>query len=221
MVGQRFKAAGLTSERFYLLFSTKNDFACMYRANMSTSSDSSESEHAWDSKKFAKSKPDRTNVSSKESSSSLEDDYSGEASGDIYENVYDGAADKSEESGDNDDANAAPEISEFDNDDYINVPKLIEQEVYIRAEDRRTSDIMSSAELSAVTVERIKQIESHNNPFCDGRYGSAKEMATAELRQRKCPLNLKRVIGTYRGVRHVEIWSPNEMVLPDQLSELI
>ena len=192
---------------------------------MSTSSESS-SEDIQECKTWAKGKRGAAAQSrisglgapkdvSSEDGSSIEDNYSGDASG---EGMWEGAADEplSDEA-----ADAGSSDDEAEDVEEAGPAKLIEQVIHIRGDQRVLSDIMSVFELSSVITVRINQIETNNNAFCSGKYGSARDMAVAELRERMCPLELLRTKGIYRGIKYVEVWSPNEMVLPDQLSEMV
>lgn len=79
-------------------------------------------------------------------------------------------------------------------------------------DDRRTSHRLSQSEMTAAIVYRSVQIEKNPKVFTDNIVGltSPIEMAKQELRDRKCPLVLRRFISP----TFCEDWNINEMIHP-------
>jgi hypothetical protein len=82
--------------------------------------------------------------------------------------------------------------------------------------ERILSDAMSVMEFAAIMSIRSDQIGSNNHAYVDPPAGMTKtsDIAAYELRQKKCPLMLQRVIEETPTHVVVELWSPNEMIIP-------
>jgi DNA-directed RNA polymerase subunit K/omega len=86
---------------------------------------------------------------------------------------------------------------------------------YDESKDNRiTSFIMTQAEFTRVVSERAKQIENGSYVFVDIEDEVDPElMAIKEIKQKKCPLCIERVISVdSRTIK--EIWRVNEMSIP-------
>jgi DNA-directed RNA polymerase subunit K/omega len=83
----------------------------------------------------------------------------------------------------------------------------------IPREHRRTSDIMSLAEYTAVLSIRAKHLENGAPPFVSVNTADYAEVAKQEVLQKKCPLCIRRV---HSNGRMVEVWDVNELGIPFQ-----
>lgn len=79
-------------------------------------------------------------------------------------------------------------------------------------DDRRTSHRLAQAEMTAAVVYRSAQIEKNPKVFTDNIVGLTNpiDMAKQELKDRKCPLTLRRFITP----TFCEDWNINEMIHP-------
>lgn len=91
-------------------------------------------------------------------------------------------------------------------------PEHIETEItlkLVKRKDRITCDIMSQAEYAEVMQIRATQIEAGSKYFVTlDNENSASEIAASEIRQKKCPLAVRRIYGN-----KCEIWSVNEFTV--------
>ena len=81
----------------------------------------------------------------------------------------------------------------------------------IAPEKRKTSDIMTTLEYSAVVSKRAQQIEDGSTVYinADG-VTDAIRIAKLEIEQRKCPLSIRRDYNSFMA----EIWDVNELGVP-------
>lgn len=90
-------------------------------------------------------------------------------------------------------------------------PEHIETEIHlilVERKNRITCDIMSQAEYAEVMQIRATQIEAGSKYFVElNGESSPVEIAASEIRQKKCPLAVRRVYGN-----KCEIWSVNEFI---------
>lgn len=79
-------------------------------------------------------------------------------------------------------------------------------------DERRTSHRLAQAEMTAAIVYRASQIEKNPKVFTDNVVGLTNpiEMARQEMKDRKCPLILRRFISP----TFCEDWNINEMIHP-------
>lgn len=98
--------------------------------------------------------------------------------------------------------------------------KLVEKHIIVSNDDRRTSDTLNKFEYSAILSERTEYISEDSTTFIniDGM-DDPREIAKAEIRQRKCPIMIKRYVGTKDGQKYFEIVSPNDLIHPPNLYE--
>lgn len=93
----------------------------------------------------------------------------------------------------------------------------------VRGADRRTSNMLSHTELAAVKAARAKQIAKTGKHYAvgDTTDGTTTELRIVdmELQQKRCPLSVKRYIGSFEGMDVYEIWAVNEMSLPPKDSD--
>lgn len=90
------------------------------------------------------------------------------------------------------------------------------KEVYIIPNDERMSrNVLSVAEMTAITSIRSAQIQSHNNCLADCTgLSDPRSMARRELMEGKCPLYVRRRVDTGDGNdQYYEVWDPNTMAL--------
>jgi DNA-directed RNA polymerase subunit K/omega len=80
-------------------------------------------------------------------------------------------------------------------------------------EERLTRNVLSHAEMTAITSIRAAQIQSHNNCLVDvNDLSDPRLMARRELMAGKCPLYLRRRVDSGDGSnQYYEIWDPNTM----------
>jgi DNA-directed RNA polymerase subunit K/omega len=83
----------------------------------------------------------------------------------------------------------------------------------VPADDRMTRNVLSVAEMTAITSIRAAQIQRNNNCLVDtSGLIDPRTMARRELMEGKCPLYVRRRVDTGDGVeQYYEIWDPNVM----------
>lgn len=80
----------------------------------------------------------------------------------------------------------------------------------VKPEDRQTSSYITKFELASVIGIRAQHIDSGAPPFVEfADLVKIEDIALREIYQKKCPLSVIRRVGN-----KYEIWSVNEMVLP-------
>ena len=103
-----------------------------------------------------------------------------------------------------DEKSAVPTKSEY-------TPKLTTNLIFVRPEDRRTTEILTSYEYSTIVGTRAHQIENGGQIFTDdGGLTDPIELAKKEIRDKKCPLSVIRQITD----EIAELWHVNEMTIP-------
>ncbi len=76
---------------------------------------------------------------------------------------------------------------------------------------RKTSEVITKFEFTDVVSNRAKQIENGSLIFVDaGDEDNPVKMAEMEIRKKKCPLSVRRMISN----NIAEIWEVNEMSVP-------
>lgn len=98
--------------------------------------------------------------------------------------------------------------------------EIITEIEWVPPEMRLTSNRLSRFEMTEIYSIRGTQIAEYNNCFVEtAGIDDPKKMAMEELKQRKCPLLLRRVVGEKiipgdPPVKRllVELWNPNEMI---------
>jgi DNA-directed RNA polymerase subunit K/omega len=89
------------------------------------------------------------------------------------------------------------------------------KEIHIIPNDERMSrNVLSVAEMTAITSIRAAQIQRNNNCLvdCSGLI-DPRSMARRELMEGKCPLYVRRRVDTGDGgEQYFEVWDPNTMV---------
>jgi DNA-directed RNA polymerase subunit K/omega len=97
---------------------------------------------------------------------------------------------------------------------HIFDPEKYENEIYreiiiVPSAYRKTSEIMTKFEFTEVVSHRAKQIENGGKIYTDiGDEGNPINMAEMEIRMRRCPLAIRRLLSHNLA----EIWSINEMI---------
>ena len=93
-------------------------------------------------------------------------------------------------------------VSDFNKEIYI-IPK----------EERMTRNVLSVAEMTAITSIRAAQIQKNNNCLVDTTgLTDPRLMARRELMEGKCPLYVRRRVDSGDGThQYYEIWDPNTM----------
>lgn len=119
--------------------------------------------------------------------------------------------------------NEADEVDELDLDDLevddsddepINSDKCeIVTKTILVGDQRRTKDVMTSYEFASIISLRAVHLENKDcQPFVDANgKTSTKEIALEELKQKRCPLSVRRPVGP----NIEEEWEANELILPD------
>ncbi len=107
------------------------------------------------------------------------------------------------------------EIIEDDIDELIEKLKLIDTEYIIPADERRTKEKISEYELPKLIMVRASMLSLGSVPLVDvNDLDNDEDIATLELKQRKIPLLIKRIVGiTPEGKKLIEIWDPKEMTI--------
>ena len=83
--------------------------------------------------------------------------------------------------------------------------------IIVADEKRKTSEIITKFEFTEVVSNRAKQIENGGKIFTDiGSLSNPIEMAELEIKMKKCPLSIRRMISSNLA----EIWDVNEMIIP-------
>jgi DNA-directed RNA polymerases I, II, and III subunit RPABC2 len=90
-------------------------------------------------------------------------------------------------------------------------PKIKELTI-VSASERRTSDKMTAAEYTEIiSVAALQLANGERNPWVDiGDETNPILIAEMEVKMRKCPLCIERVLGNDTA----EIWKVNEMIIP-------
>jgi DNA-directed RNA polymerase I, II, and III subunit RPABC2 len=90
-------------------------------------------------------------------------------------------------------------------------PTISTEIVFVSPENRITSEFMTRFECTEITSHRAKQIENGCECFTDvSNLSDPLEMARKELNDRRCPLDIVRMLTD----RVAERWHANEMVIP-------
>jgi DNA-directed RNA polymerase subunit K/omega len=105
------------------------------------------------------------------------------------------------------DFNAKIKFRVFDPENYEN--EIHKEIIIVPNQYRKTSDAMSKFEYTDVVSNRAKQIENGSIVFTDvGDESDPIKMAELEIRMKKCPLSIKRMISN----NIAEVWAVNEMI---------
>jgi hypothetical protein len=69
---------------------------------------------------------------------------------------------------------------------------------------------------------KIKQINNNSPVYVDiGNLTNVNAIAMKEIKERRCPLCIQRVLTTYKnGNKLAEIWEVNEMAIPDEYAQM-
>ncbi len=100
-------------------------------------------------------------------------------------------------------------------------PVLI-QTLFVPPEQRRTKGIMTKFEFSQVLSTRAQQISDGSPIFVStGNLTSVNAIALKEIKEKKCPLTIQRVLTHYaNGNKLAELWEVNELAIPDEYSHM-
>ncbi len=117
---------------------------------------------------------------------------------------------------------AEQSIEDIADVDIVELDKHDNCIIVVRPEDRLTSHVLNRNEMTELISIRTRQIMKYNNCFSKDaqELSDAREMAELEMRQRLCPLILRRKIGEIRCPRtkklteYYEFWDPKQMTLP-------
>ena len=103
-----------------------------------------------------------------------------------------------------------PEVTNTLKERYEYKPIITSEIVFVTPENRITSEIMTKFEMCAIISERAKQIENGGSVYTDVTgLSDPLEMATKELKDKKCPLDIIRPI---TEIIH-ERWHANELAV--------
>jgi DNA-directed RNA polymerase I, II, and III subunit RPABC2 len=106
-------------------------------------------------------------------------------------------------------------VSEVTKERYEYKPVIRSEIVYVHPDNRITSEIMSKFELCEVRSHRAKQLESGLPAFTDiGNLTDPLAIANKEILDKKCPLDIVRVILEHNNMKIAEKWHVNEMGIP-------
>lgn len=96
----------------------------------------------------------------------------------------------------------------FDPDKYKN--EIHKEIIIVPNQYRKTSEVMSKFEFTEIVSNRAKQIENGSHVFVDiGDATDPIEMAEMEVRLKKCPLSIQRLISN----NIAEVWAVNDMIV--------
>ena len=110
-----------------------------------------------------------------------------------------------------------PQLQRIKLSDEHTVTKYI-----IPDEERMTSNYLTEEEMTEAIGIRVTQIERGAPVFTDVEgYDNAIKQARKELLDKCSPLILEREMKREKGIRYVEHWKVNEMVLPRSRQEII
>lgn len=100
--------------------------------------------------------------------------------------------------------------------DYISSVSVANKDcLIVPANNRRTNRFISRKEYARIVGVRTKLIALYAKVFTDvTNIIDPKEMAIKEIKEKKCPLMLKREIGIKDDKKICELWSVNEMIIP-------
>ena len=89
--------------------------------------------------------------------------------------------------------------------------------IVIAPEDRRSSNVMTRAEVTRAIAIRAQQISTHTHVYTPvGDLSDAISIATKELFDRRSPLMLERIVErTPAGEKCIEVWAVRKMAYPN------
>ena len=124
--------------------------------------------------------------------------------------------DKSAEESEDSQAGEIVDDEAFSFHDIRLISNHIKEVIIVRPENRMTSNVMTKYEMTEYIDIRAVQIAEYNNCMADiTGLSDPVLMAKRELMQRKCPLMLRRAVGTRtvkgESVAYYEDWNPAEM----------
>lgn len=98
----------------------------------------------------------------------------------------------------------------------------IVQTLFVPPEQRVTKSVMTKFEFCSVLSTRAQQMENGSPIFVEtGNLTNANAIAMKEIKERKCPLCIQRVICQYaNGNSLAEIWEVDELALPDEYANM-
>ena len=98
----------------------------------------------------------------------------------------------------------------------------INQMLFVPPDKRRTKSTMTKFEFCRVLSIRAQQIENGSPIFVDiGNLTKVNEIAMKEIKDKKCPLCVQRVIHNYpNGNKLAEIWEVEELAIPDGYADM-
>lgn len=95
--------------------------------------------------------------------------------------------------------------------------KNIQTQIIVDPADHQFSDVVSCFEYTELIGTRATQLDNGEVPYVDvGNLIDTRDIAKLELYQRRCPIMIER---QYLDGIHVEMWNPNEMILPYRLEQ--
>jgi DNA-directed RNA polymerase I, II, and III subunit RPABC2 len=110
------------------------------------------------------------------------------------------------------------EIPQEDEETEKFLPTPIVQEgkiIIINPSKRRSSNMLTQGEATELISQRSVQISQTGQAFVDiTDETTAIEIARKELKQKKCPLMIRRPVGITGNTKYFEDWNPNDMILP-------
>ena len=147
-----------------------------------------------------------------------QDDQSRDATDNLDEDAKDATDDQDDQSKDATDnlddkiqMPALEMVSDALKERYEYKPILRSEIVYVRPEDRITSEVMTIFEYCEVVSVRAKQIENGGVVFTDiGDLTDPLEIARLEVANKRCPIDIVRMITDIVAER----WHVNEMAIP-------
>ena len=90
-------------------------------------------------------------------------------------------------------------------------PKTRKEIIVLAPENRRTSEVMTKAELACIKAMSAMRMEKGGQPFVDaGNLSKYEDIAIKEIKEKKCPYSIVRELTD----NIVEVWEVNEMTLP-------
>lgn len=125
------------------------------------------------------------------------------------ENEDDNSSDNSSEDG---------ELSDDENIEITDGNELIQNvstSIIITGDDCITSDVMTKYEYARVVGIRATHIADQNQPYINiGSLTDPIDIAIEEIKQKRCPLSVRRLVHTIDGIKYYEEIPVNNLIVP-------
>jgi len=112
--------------------------------------------------------------------------------------------------------------------DIPSIPSYTSEVIVVKPEKRWTSHILSKSEMTEIVSIRIAQIAQSGQAMVEiGDLDDPAKIAKKELMMRRCPLILRREVGSIYNAENntlttkIETWNPNEMQFSVQYADVL